>query len=133
MCVLTDCFEDPDMLNHAEYVPCIMHSLNTRCHVPNYASIKEYSSFSLSFFICCAWSQDRHPNYATQLSEFSFLLRFALQKHPILFLKKQKEPIKPKNAIEQNKQPFVMSSMGYQHLTITNASLAAKNHKKNTC
>jgi hypothetical protein len=100
----------------------------TMCQTMQLSKNTVLSFFFFSSF-CCAWLQDRHPNYARQLSEFSFLLRFALQKDPILFLKKQKDPIKPKDAVEQNKKPFVMSSMGYQHLT----SLAAKNHKKNTC
>ena len=108
---------------------CIASILDAMCQTMQVSknTVPSLSLFSFAVLGRCTDIQIR------QLSEISFLLRFALQKHPILFLKKQKEPIKPKNAIEQNKQPFVMSSMGYQHLTITNASLAAKNHKKNTC
>jgi hypothetical protein len=54
----------------------------------------------------------------------SSTLRFSKQKDP------NKSDRLRETAIERNKPPFGMSSMGHQHLTITNTRLAAKSTRK---
>jgi hypothetical protein len=95
-----------------------MHSPNSilEDHVPNYASIKEYSSFFFSFAMLGRRTdiQIMLDNY---LKSHSFL---DLHYKNILyfFLKKQKNPIKPRTPLSRTNNHLLcgMSSMGYQHL-----------------